>query len=106
MPNNACSNKPFCIKPMVHYTLFFTFIVFVTLSKLFTSTAVHWFYALQCLYHSLTFQKICLCLRQTNIKISEVQKITNNAFRKSKYVFSKLRNVIQIVQIRTHNLGT
>jgi hypothetical protein len=82
---------------MAHYMLFFTVIVFVTLSELFTSTALHWFYALQCIYHSLTFQKIYLCLQQTNIKISEVQKITTNAFRKSKYVFSKLRNVIQVV---------
>jgi len=72
MTNNAWSNKPLCHKPMAHYMLFFTLTVFVTLSKLFTSTALHWFYVLQCLYHSLTFQKIYLCLQQTNIKISEV----------------------------------
>lgn len=67
MPNNACSNKPLCQKPMAYYMLFFTLTVFVTVSKLFTSTALHWFNALQCLYHSLIFKKyICVCNKQTS----------------------------------------
>jgi acyl dehydratase len=57
MPKNACSNESLFHKPMAHSMLFFTLIVLVTLTKLFTSTALHWFYALQCRYHSLNFQK-------------------------------------------------